>query len=59
MQTVCTMLDADLRTFTVFLRVVRLLLTYTTFFFTIFNVESLKGSDLEGSIYLFCPCERS
>ena len=45
-----------LHTYTVFLHVVFLLHTYTDFVLTMFNVDSLEGSDLEGSVNLFCPC---
>ena len=51
------MLDADLHMYTDFLLILRLLRTYTSFVFTMLNVDSLEGSNFEGSVDLFCPRE--
>ena len=48
-----------LRTYTAFAHVVCLLHTYTTFVFTMFNVDSIEVSDLEGSVGFFCQCKCS
>ena len=46
-----------LRTYMNFAHVVRILRTYTSFVFTMLNVDSLEGSNFEGSVDLFCPRE--
>ena len=48
---------AALRTYTDFAHVLRSLRTYTASVFTMFNVDSLKGSDPEGFVDLFFPRE--
>ena len=53
----CVRIRILLRMYTNFAHVVRLLRTYTALLFTMFNVDSLEVSNLEGSVNFFCPHE--